>query len=78
MKTKTPPYGERRRLALDFDLSTQFDNPVWRDFKLIRRTQRITLQQQVQLTAQTQIPRAFAEDQRLMLHKEGGFHHPAT
>ncbi|MFP1484588.1 hypothetical protein ACLB1S_31025 [Escherichia coli] len=30
MKTKTPPYGERRRLALDFDLSTQFDNPVWR------------------------------------------------
>ena len=47
MKTKTPPYGERRRLELDFDLSTQFDNPVWWNFKLIWRAQRITLQQQV-------------------------------
>ena len=53
MKIKTPPYGERRRLGLDLDLCTQLDNPVWWDFKLIRSAQRITLQQQIQLAAQT-------------------------
>ncbi len=35
----------RAFLTSDFDLSTELDNPVWRDFKLIRRAQGVTLQQ---------------------------------
>ena len=49
--------------CLDFDLGTQFDNPVWRDLELVRRAKRVALQQQVQLTAQTQIPRTLTDNQ---------------
>ncbi len=30
-ENKNAPLWRKERLALDFDLSTQFDNPVWRD-----------------------------------------------
>ncbi len=30
----------------NLDLGTELDNPVWRDLKLIRRPQGVTLQQQ--------------------------------
>ena len=39
-------------MTLDFDLGTQLDNAVRRDLELVRRAQRVTLQQQIQLAAQ--------------------------
>ncbi|XPE24930.1 hypothetical protein ACNKHM_12315 [Shigella sonnei] len=52
-ETKTPPYGEGRRLALDFDLSTS-SITLFGGISIYLCPQRITLQQQVQLAAQTQ------------------------
>ncbi|MGS3108465.1 hypothetical protein AB2881_31055, partial [Escherichia coli] len=41
-KQKTLRNG-RAFLTSDFDLGTELDNPVWRDLKLIRRPQGVTL-----------------------------------
>ncbi len=65
-------------LDIRFRPGTELDNPVWRDLKLIRRPQGVTLQQQIKLAAQAQIPWPFADNQRLMRHKERGLHHPAA
>jgi len=59
------PHGD-----LNLDLRSQLNHAVRRDLELVRRTQGVTLQDKVQLAAQAQLPRAFADDQRLVRHKE--------
>ena len=64
--------------ASDFNLGAELNNPVRRDFELVRRSQSVALQQKIKLAAQAQVPWPLADDQRLMRHKEGGLHHPAA
>ena len=67
LQNRRPAQAKRRRAKvaqmLNLDLGTQLDNPVGWDLELVWGAQGVTLQHQVELAAQAQIPWAFTHDQ---------------